>query len=522
MEGRQTLIREEDRAPARSGRPGPEGGAGVLVATILGSSMAFVDAAAVGVALPVLQTDLSATAAEAQWVIEINALFLATLLLVGGSLGDRFGRRRIFAIGALLFGMASGWAGLAQNTGQLILARAVGGVGGALLVPGSLAIINASFSRERLGRAIGTWTAATSIISALGTVLGGWLTGGISWRAVFAINVPLALLTLGMTFAWVAESRDEGAGKHADVLGAALAVLALGAIVFGLIESSARGLSDPLILMAFAVGVLSLGAFLWREARVPWPMMPLGLFRSRAFAGANVLTLFLYAALWGVTFYLPFNLIQVQGYSALAAGAATVPFVLVVFLLSRWVGGLVDRLGARLPLIVGPLVAAIGYVLFALPGIGGSYWTTFFPASLVLGLGMALSIAPLTTTVMGSVPVERSGIASAINNAVSRVGGLLAVAAMGILLTQVFNVALDQRLAPLELPVEVAQAIQAQRNLLAGAQVPDVVDPDLGVQISGAIAEAYVQGFRWVSLLGAALAVAAAASTWVSIRAEEP
>ncbi|MHB1293551.1 MAG: MFS transporter [Anaerolineae bacterium] len=515
----------DDVAPAEERESGPKArgsGAGVLAATILGSSMAFVDSAAVSVALPVLQTDLEATAAAAQWVVEINGLFLAALLLVGGALGDRLGRRRVFAVGALLFGLASGWAGLAQTTGQLILARAVGGIGGALLVPGSLAIINAAFTRERLGRAIGTWTAATSIISAMGTVLGGWLTGGISWRAVFGINVPLAAITLALTFVWVQESRSEDAAGRIDLKGAALAIVALGALVYGLIESPVRGLGDPLIVAGFIVGLLALGAFLWREARAPWPMLPLGLFRVRAFAGTNVLTFFLYAALWGVTFYLPFNLIQVQGYSALAAGAATVPFVLVIFLLSRWSGALVDRFGPRMPLMVGPLVAALGFALFALPGIGGSYWTTFFPANVVLGVGMALSITPLTTTVMGSVPVQRSGIASAINNAVSRIGGLLAIAVMGVLLTQVFGAALDRRLEDLNLPPEAAQVVEAQRGLLAGAQLPDSFDESLRVTVERAIDEAYVQGFRWVSLLGATLAVAAAASSALTIRADRP
>lgn len=493
--------------------PRKQSGAWILAATILGSSMVFIDGTVVNVALPALQSDLNATVIDVQWVVEAYALFLAALLLTGGSLGDNFGRKRIYVIGVSLFALASICCGLALNINQLIIARAAQGVGGALLVPGSLAIISSAFSERERGRAIGTWSGFTAITAAVGPVFGGWLIENVSWRAVFFINVPFTIVVLLLVFLHVPESRDEES-QGLDWPGAALATISLGAIVFGLIESSRLGFSHPLILAALGVGGVTLVLFLVIEARERNPMLPLTLFHSRNFSGANLLTLFLYTALSGALFFLPLNLIQVQGYSATAAGAALLPFILIMFLLSRWSGGLIQRYGAKLPLVVGPIIVACGFFLFMLPSIGGSYWLTFFPAVVVLGLGMAISVAPLTTTVMSSVKENRAGIASGINNAVSRTAGLLAVAVFGLVMLQGFNSRLNERLRDFSLAPELKQELDKQRMRLADAELPATLDAATKTKLQDAINQSFVTGFRRVSLGSALLAGLSALSAW--------
>ena len=492
----------------------------ILAATILGSSMSFIDGTVVNVALPALQANLNATAIDVQWVVESYALFLAALLLLGGSLGDHFGRKKIYGIGVALFALASMWCGLAPNVGQLIVARAVQGIGGALLVPGSLAIISASFHKDERGQAIGTWSGSTAITTALGPVMGGWLIEHVSWRAVFFLNLPLAIVVLLLVFRFVPESRDEEETGKLDLVGAALATISLGAIVYGLIESSRLGLQNPVVITALSSSLIILIAFVIVEARRRHPMMPLGLFRARNFTGANLLTLFLYAALAGTLFFLPLNLIQVQGYSATAAGASSLPFILIMFLLSRWSGGLVKRYGSRLPLVIGPIIAAIGFALFMRPGVGGSYWTTFFPAVVVLGLGMAISVAPLTTTVMNSVKESHAGIASGVNNAVSRTAGLLAIAVLGLIMFQTFNHCLDQRLNQMAVPFEIRKAVNSQRIKLAAAEIPPVAEP-IRAAIKQAIDECFVSGFRRVMLFGCGLALASSLMAWLIIRSRK-
>jgi EmrB/QacA subfamily drug resistance transporter len=489
----------------------------VLAAAIVGSGITFIDGTVVNVALPVLQERLDATVTQAQWVVEAYMLFLAALILAGGSLGDRYGRRRVFSLGVALFALASLWCGLSPDINQLIVARAVQGVGAALLVPGSLALISATFSREQRGRAIGTWSGFTSIAAGIGPVLGGWLVESVSWRWIFFINLPLAAIVLIISFWRVPESRDEEAAGRLDWPGALLATVGLGGVVYGLIESGTRGFTDHIVVASFVVGAVALALFALVEARVREPMMPLALFRSRNFAGANLLTLFLYAALGGALFFLPFNLIQVQNYTATEAGAALTPFVLTMFLLSRWAGGLVDRYGAKLPLVVGPAMAAVGFALLARPGVGGSYWTSFFPAVMVMSLGMAASVAPLTTVVMTSVAERHAGLASGVNNAVSRLASLLAVAALGVVVLGAFNSQLDRRLSALPLAPEARQELDEQRTKLAAAQIPAGADAATKAALEQALDESFVAGFRLVMFIGAGLALLSALSAWLLI-----
>src|SRR5215213_10339145 len=487
----------------------------VLAATILGSSMAFIDETALPVALPAIQSGLDATAVDAQWVVAAYTLFLAALVLVGGSLGDHLGRRRMFSVGVVLFALASAWCGLSQSPEQLILARALQGVGAALLVPNSLAIIGASFEEERRGKAIGTWTSLTSVTLILGPVLGGYFAENVSWRGVFFINVPIALVVLAIARLHVPESNNPEA-RRLDLPGAALVAVGLGGVVFGLLESSRSGLGDARVIGALIVGVVALGAFLVVEGRGSEPMMPLSLFRSRNFTGANAFTLLLYFALVGTMFFLPFNLIWVQGYSATAAGAAIVPAILVLSLLSRYTGGLTDRYGARLPLVIGPAIAAAGFALFAVPGVeSGSYWTSFFPAAVIL-------VPAVTTVALNSVDVRHEGLASAINNAFSQTAGLLAVAVLGVIMFISFSGSLDARLADLNLPSEAKQQLEGEKIQLGAAQAPQGLDAAQSANVGRAIDEAFVSGYRVVMLVAVAMALASALSAALLLEGKKP
>jgi EmrB/QacA subfamily drug resistance transporter len=494
----------------------------VLAATILGSSMAFIDETALPVALPAIQGALGATTVDAQWVVAAYTLFLASLILVGGSLGDHLGRRRVFSIGVVMFAAASAWCGLSPSPEQLIAARALQGVGAALLVPNSLAIIGASFEEERRGKAVGTWTSLTSVTLVLGPVLGGYLAENVSWRGVFFINVPLAVAVLAIIRSRVPESRDPEA-RRLDLPGAALVAVGLGGVVFGLLESSRVGLGAPRVVGALIVGIGALASFLVVEARGREPMMPLALFRSRNFTVANAFTLLLYFALVGTLFFLPFNLIWVQGYSATLAGAAIVPTFVLMSLLSRYTGGLTDRYGARFPLVVGPTIAAVGFALFAVPGTrSGSYWTTFFPAAVVLGIGLSVLVPAVTTVALNAVDVRHEGLASAINNAFSQTAGLLAVAVLGVLMFHSFGASLDDRLATLNLPTEARQRLEEEKVKLGGADVPEGLDPTVGVKVERAVDEAFVSGYRVIMLVATAIALTSTISAALLLEGKKP
>jgi EmrB/QacA subfamily drug resistance transporter len=492
----------------------------VLAATIIGSAMAFIDGTVVNVALPQIQQRLGATAADAQWIVAAYALFLSALILVGGSLGDHYGRRRIFLLGVGIFTVASVACALALTPAQLIAARAVQGVGGALLVPGSLAIIGASFREEDRGRAIGTWSGFSGITTAIGPVVGGYLVDNVSWRAAFLLNVPLAIAVVLISLRYVPESRDPDT-RRLDIPGAILVTVGLGGIVYGLINSSLAGFGGTAVIVSLLLGALALIGFVARERRTQDPMLPLTLFRSRNFSGANLLTLLLYAGLGGALYFLPFALIQVHGYSATAAGSSFVPFVIITFLMSRWAGGLVARYGARLPLIIGPAIAAAGFVLFAIPGTEGSYWTTFFPAIVVLGFGMSLVIAPLTTTAINSVEGRHSGLASGVNNAVSRSAGLLAIPLLGIFVFHAFSIALDAQTMNLDLSPQARQQLEAEKANLGAAKVPEGVSGETAESVKRAVAESFVAGFRVAMVAAAALALASAAASALIIEGKD-
>jgi EmrB/QacA subfamily drug resistance transporter len=476
--------------------------------------MTFIDATVVNVALPALQADLHATITEVQWVVEAYALFLGALILAGGSMSDQFGRKRVFLFGVAFFTLASILCGVATSARALILARALQGMGAAFLVPGSLAIISATFDEAERGRAIGTWSGFSAMTTAIGPVMGGWLIEHASWRAVFFLNVPLAAIVLLLSIRFMKESRDPSRTAGIDWGGTSLAVLGLAGMVFGLLEWPPLGAGHPLVVSALAVGGVSLAAFAIVERRVPNPMMPLDLFRSRAFTLANLLTLLLYAALSMILFLVPMNLVQVQHYSATAAGAALLPLPLIMFAVSRWSGGLVARAGSRLPLTVGPTIAAVGLALYARPGVGGSYWTTFFPAVVMLGCGMAITVAPLTTTVMGSVDARHAGVASGVNNAVARVAGLLAIAVFGVVLARTFEARVAARLGRLELPQAARTEIDRELSKMAGAELTAVssIQTQMRTAVRAAIDDAFVAAFRLVMLGAAALALAAAAT----------
>lgn len=489
-----------------------------LIATIIASSMTFIDGTVVNVALPALQRELHATITDVQWVVEAYALFLGALILVGGALGDQFGRKRIFLLGVVAFTAASVWCGVAQSSRSLIVGRAFQGIGAAFLVPGSLAIISATFSGADRGRAIGTWSGFSAITTAIGPVLGGWLIERVSWRAAFFLNVPLAVAVVALAVAFMGESKDSSRGKGIDWIGGALAVLGLGGVVLGLIEWPALGAGEPVVLASLVLGVIMLVALVMVEARGRNPMMPLDVFRSRTFSLANGLTLLLYAALAMVMFLVPLVLIQVQHYTATEAGAAIVPFAVIMFAGSRWAGGLIGRVGPRLPLTVGPIVAAAGIAMFALTRVGGSYWSAVFPAVCLMGAGMTITVAPLTTAVMGAVETAHSGVASGINNAVSRVAGLLAIAVFGVLLANSFNARVQPSLDELRLPAPARQEVERELPKMAGAQLRATsMSGAQRLEVQERLDEAFVEAFR-VVVLGCALLALAAAGFGAAIR----
>jgi EmrB/QacA subfamily drug resistance transporter len=420
------VIRSTRAEPGR----GQRYKAWILTVAVLGSTMAYVDESVINVALPNVERDLHSTFASMQWVINAYTLCMSALLLIGGAAADQFGRRKIFLAGLIGFTAASIACGVAPDTAVLIGARTMQGAGAALLVPCSLAIIGAAFDKNERGAAIGIWSGASALASGAGPLLGGLLVDHLSWRAVFFINPLIAVPTFAIALRYLPESAEPTSTTELDWFGAALVFGGLGALVFGLIDSSILGWRSPVVHGSVLLGVLLLVAFVLQETRSKAPMMPIALFRSRRFRGINVLTLFLYGALGGAFFFLPFLLIQEHRFSAAAAGAVFLPFSLVLAVLSRWSGGLVDRFGARGPLIIGSLIVAVSFASLGAISAEREYWIYLAPMTL-LGFGMAITITPLTTTVVNSVDTRSTGTASGINNVAAGVAGLLAVALLG-------------------------------------------------------------------------------------------
>jgi len=486
----------------------------VLVAAVLGSTLAFVDESVVNVALPKMESNLHTTLAAMQWVVNAYTLCMSALLLVGGATADQFGRRRVFVIGVLVFAVASLVCGLAPSVQALIGARALQGVGAALLVPCSLALIGAAYDEKERGAAIGIWSGASAIAAGVAPLLGGTLVDHWSWRTIFLINPLLAVPTIWVALRHVPESRDSQASPVLDWRGAVLVFVGLSALVYGLIAAAARGWTDARVIAALVTGAAGLGAFVLAEQRSQAPMVPLELFRVRTFSGINLLTLLLYGALGGAFFFLPFLLIQARGYSATAVGAAYVPFTLVLGVLSRWAGGLVDRFGARGPLIIGPALTALGFVLLATPRAA---FGSVLLSMTVLGLGMTITVAPLTTAVLNAVPAHRTGIASGINNAVASVGGLLVVALLGTVGLGLFDRSLDRHLGAIPASSAVAQAVTSARSGFVIPTMPATLSADERERTRAIVAASLEDTMRLILWIAAALALASALVTAATI-----
>lgn len=478
-----------------------------LIATILGSTIVFLDGTVVNVALPAIADDLDTGLADQQWVVEAYMLATVSLLLVGGALGDQFGRRRIFVIGLIGFAVTSVMCALAPTSEVLIAARALQGLAGALLVPGSLAIVASTFEGPERGRAIGTWTAWTGIATVLGPAGGGVLVEALSWRAIFWVNIPLILFTAWLSLRYVRESVDPDADRAIDWVGILLSALGLGGPVYALIQQPTHGWGDPMVYVPLIGGVVLFGLFLVWERRYPHAMLDLSLFRIRNFAVTNLETLIVYAGLIGAFFFITLFLQQTAGYTAVEAGLATTPVSLILFFLSPRFGRFASATGPRLPMSAGPIVGGIGLLMLTSVDAGADYVTEVLPGVIVFGLGLAATVAPLTATALNSVEERRAGIASGINNGVSRVAGLLAIAILGAVIAGQFGSKVDEEAAAARLSPEGERVIEdAKRNPLA---VPDTGDlpPDEAERVERAAANAAESGFDLAMVLSGALMI---------------
>ena len=480
----------------------------VLAASILASGMAFIDGTALSVVMPSLQADLGADGEGMLWVVNGFSLPLAALLLLGGALGDAFGRKRMFILGIVVFAAGSAGCGLAPGLSGLIAARVVQGLGGALMIPGSLAMLSTHFGPEERGKAIGLWSAFSVLASAGGPVLGGLLARAGVWRWVFFVNLPLAAIALAVLALRIPAERAAGHRSRVDWWGAVAVATGLAALNHGLIQGARRGLGNPGILAWLLLGAGLLVLFVLLQRRVTRPLLPLDVFRSRAMAASSLLSLLFYTGFHGMLFFLPLNLIQIQGYDPAVAGLTQLPLMALLVLVSPWAGRIVDRHGPRLPLTLGPALAGIGFLLFALAGVTAGpreFWFRFLPGLLLVGAGLGLTAAPLSTTVMDSVPPERLGLASGINSTLSRLAGVLAIAAMGSVMMASFDGFLGSRAAGLHLPAAAAARLAGDSARLAEARVPAGLGRETSAAVNRAIRESFVDAFGVVALVAAGL-----------------
>jgi EmrB/QacA subfamily drug resistance transporter len=492
----------------------------VLVATISASSMGFLNEGVLSVAIQAMQEGLGATLAQALWVTVSYRLVLSGLILLSGALGDHFGRRRIFLYGIWIFTVGAVLCGFAPTVELLIAARTVQGFGGAMMIPGSLAIISAYFDDTQRGGAIGLWSAATAVTTVGGPFLGGVLVSIGFWRGVFFMVLPLAAVALYAVYRYVPESRDEEAPEKMDYIGGVIATLGLSAMTFGFIQAGDNGFNATNIGVLVA-GIAVLAVFVWWENRIDYPMMPLKLFRSPVFSGANLLTLFLYGALGGVFFFFTLNLVQAQGYREDIAGLAGLPFPILLILMSQRAGAIADRIGPRIPLTLGPALTGVGFMLLAFPALtagASDYFTTYFPGMVVAGIGMGIVVAPLTTAVMGSVPQHSAGTASGINNAASRTAGVLTLSVLGAVMLLQFVGALETRTADIDLSESARAELIASSENLGNTQVPDGLDAATAEAVAIGIKLAFVDTFRTAAWIGAFMCWISAAFAWVTMR----
>ena len=480
----------------------------MLLATILASGMSFLAATTVNIALPSIQHAFDARINDIQWIVNSYVLALAVLILISGSLGDYFGRKRIFQYGILGFTFGSLLSSFAQSSGQLIAFQAVQGIGAAMMIPGSLAIINVCFAENVRGKAIGLWAGLSGAMAALGPLLGGWLVEDFGWSSVFLFNVPVGLLVYFTAKAYVPESYNSDA-RHIDWLGTLLIGTSLGALSFGLIQGPIWGWESFGIVISFIISVLALASFIFVERVSSEPLVPFDIFKNPLVRGANIATFLLYFALNGTIFFLALDLQQIQGYSPLKAGMALLPPVLLIALFSGPAGSLADRIGPRFQMIAGPVIVALGMGFLAYSGADSGYFANILPGLILFGAGMALTIAPLTKSAL-EVKEKYSGVASGVNNAVSRIAGLMAVAILGAVMVSFFTNTIDNKIPNLPIAKEQQEVILEQKDKLGGIEIPEGFNSFARQHTRAAINQSFSEGFKWVMLVNAILAAIAA------------